>query len=188
MWAWPGVACRSGVSCGGLCTVTRAPGVSPARHLHGHPSMGRGFHGLNLQYPRYVPNTQSISRGLIGSSRLARSRSPAGRVLHGQQVRDELPDQGMPADLLGGDGLGLDEHGYRLARPGGAGHERGPRRSASGPAVRLTSRWHRRQQRRAAPGPRRRARRRSRSHTAARWPGRTRCRTRRVPRRADRRP
>jgi len=32
--------CRSGVSCGGVCTVTRVPGDSPARHLHGHPSMG----------------------------------------------------------------------------------------------------------------------------------------------------
>ena len=33
-------ACRSGVSCGGVCTVTREPGDSPARYLHGHPSTG----------------------------------------------------------------------------------------------------------------------------------------------------
>jgi hypothetical protein len=39
-WAWSGAACRSGVSSGGVCTVTRVPGDSPARHLHGYPSMG----------------------------------------------------------------------------------------------------------------------------------------------------
>jgi hypothetical protein len=38
-----------------------------------------------------------------------------GRVLHGEQVSDELADQCVPAGLLGRGGLGLEKHSHCLA-------------------------------------------------------------------------
>ena len=66
-WTWLRAVCRSGVSCNGVCTVTRASGESPARHLHGYPSVGEASKPHDLQYPEYVTNIQSISRDLAGS-------------------------------------------------------------------------------------------------------------------------
>ena len=42
-------------SCIGWCTVTRASGGLPARHLHGHPSMRGGLMtSMSDTYPKYV--------------------------------------------------------------------------------------------------------------------------------------
>ena len=44
------VACRSGASCVACGTVTRVPGDSPARLLHGHPSMRGGPVDLDVYH------------------------------------------------------------------------------------------------------------------------------------------
>src|ERR1700730_16540262 len=115
-WAWSGAACRSGVSCGGVCTVTRVPGDLPARPLHGYPSMGEALAASHLQYPRYVANTLSTSPRLGGQAARQVAQLSARRVLHGEQVRDELADQNVSADQFWGDLLGLEQRGDRLVR------------------------------------------------------------------------
>src|SRR6266566_7350996 len=110
-WAWSGVACRSGVSCGGVCTVTRVPGGSPARHPHGNPSMGRGFYGLHNYSTQYTWLIHKVSVSACPGQPPSEVTQLSGWVLNGQQVRDELADQGVPADLLGRDALGLEQRG-----------------------------------------------------------------------------
>ena len=54
--------CRSGAVMWGCWHRDRAPGDSPARRFHGHPSMRGGLNGpRHNTYPKYVTNTLNIS-------------------------------------------------------------------------------------------------------------------------------
>ena len=87
----------------------RAPGELPARRFHGHPSMRGGLNGPRRNtYPKYVPNTLDIS-SVSGREPFREVAQVAdGRVLHGEQVRDEQPDQFVAADLFRGDLVGIE--------------------------------------------------------------------------------
>jgi hypothetical protein len=86
----------------------RAPGDSPARRFHGHPSMRGGLNGpRHNTYPKYVPNTLDISSVSGGQPSRQAAQLAGGRILHREQVRDEQPDQLMAAYLFRGDLLGL---------------------------------------------------------------------------------
>jgi hypothetical protein len=63
----------------------------------------------------------------------------AGRVLHGQQVGDELLDEVVTAQQLGRDVLGLAQRGDGLVELEALGRARGPRPSESAPAARPTA-------------------------------------------------
>src|SRR5260370_7952666 len=115
MLAWSGVACRSGVSCGGVCTVTGhpviyRPGICTVI-LHG---AGPSTASLS-QYLIYVTNTLSTSLGLSGQASGQVAQRGGGRVLHGEQVRDELADQDVPPDHLRAHLPPLDQITHALA-------------------------------------------------------------------------
>ncbi len=56
-----------------------------------------------------MANTLSTSLVLGGQAPGQVAQLGAGRVLHGEQVRDELADQDVPADQFRGDLLGLEQ-------------------------------------------------------------------------------
>ena len=68
----------------GICTVIPRWGEAPTASLS--------------QYSIYVANTLSTSLGRTGQATRQFAQLGGGRVLHGEQVRDELADQDVPAD------------------------------------------------------------------------------------------
>jgi hypothetical protein len=63
---------------------------------------------LRVRYTYFFSSTQATPR------RTECAEVRARRVLHGEQVGDDLPGEVVASDLLWGDVLGLDQHRCRL--------------------------------------------------------------------------